>query len=231
MITGLIFAGLGWTERIYLIGALTMGVVICVSICLAGATSSDLKTGYIVGATPRLQQIGEIIGIIVPALAISGTMVLLSQVYTFGSSQLPAPQGTMIALITKGILEGNIPSTLVMVGVIIGLLLRILNIPILPVAVGIYLPLSLTTPIMVGGIVSAFVKYKSKEKGVFRRGILASSGLIAGDALTGVVLAMLAVGGWLKPSVLPKLPDAAGLIVFSLLAVGLGWAALRARAR
>lgn len=227
LITCLIFVSLGWTDRLYLISALTMAIVACVAICLAGTTSQDLKTGYLVGATPRYQQIAEIIGVILPALAISGTMYLLNQTYGLGSAQLPAPQGTMMALIAKGVIEGNIPFVLVSIGVIIGLILRLLSIPILPFALGLYLPLSLTTPVMLGGIVSAFVKRRTKDKEVFQRGVLTSSGLVAGDACTGVVIALLGVAGWINFSAKPVLPAIFSLIIFILLAVGLGWFILR----
>jgi putative OPT family oligopeptide transporter len=227
LITCLIFVALGWTERLYLISALTMAIVACVAICMAGTTSQDLKTGYLVGATPRSQQIAEIIGVILPAIAISGTMYLLNQTYGLGSSQLPAPQGTMMALIAKGVIEGNIPFILVSIGVIIGLILRVLSIPILPFALGLYLPLSLTTPVMLGGMVSAFVKRRTKDKEVFQRGVLTSSGLVAGDACTGVVVALLGVAGWVNFSAKPFLPDIFSLIIFILLAVGLGWFTLR----
>lgn len=223
LITCLIFVSLGWTDRLYLISALTMAIVACVAICLAGTTSQDLKTGYLVGATPRYQQIAEIIGVILPAIAISGTMYILNQTYGLGSAQLPAPQGTMMALIAKGVIEGNIPFVLVSIGVIIGLILRLLSIPILPFALGLYLPLSLTTPVMLGGIVSAFVKRRTKDKEIFQRGILTSSGLVAGDACTGVVVALLGVAGWVNFSAKPLLPDIFSLIIFILLAVGLGW--------
>ncbi|MBS0648492.1 MAG: oligopeptide transporter, OPT family [Verrucomicrobia bacterium] len=227
LITCLIFVALGWTERLYLIAALTMSIVACVAICMAGTTSQDLKTGYILGATPRSQQIAEMIGAILPALAISGTVYLLHHTYGFGSSQLPAPQGTMMALLAQGVIEKNIPFTLVSIGAIIGLLLRILTIPILPVAVGLYLPLSLSTPVMLGGMVAAFIKHRTKDKEIHERGILSSSGLIAGDACMGVILALLTVAGWLNAEPHPLLPDIWSLIIFIGLALGLGWFTLR----
>ena len=227
LITCLIFVGLGWTERLYLISAITMAIVACVAICMAGTTSQDLKTGYILGATPRSQQIAEIIGVLLPALAISGTLYLLHKAYGFGTPELPAPQGTMMALIAKGVIAGNIPFTLVFIGVVIGGLLKLLAIPILPVALGLYLPLSLSTPVFIGGLVAAFVKQRSKNKEVYQRGVLTSSGLVAGDACMGVALALLTVVGWLSPDAAPHLPDSVSLGVFLLLAAGLGWLTLR----
>lgn len=227
LITCLIFVAIGWTERFYLIAALTMAIVANVAICLAGTTSQDLKTGYLVGATPRLQQIAEIIGIFLPALAIAGSVHLLNQTFGFGSKELPAPQGTMMALIAKGVIEGNIPFTLVSIGVVIALLLKVMKIPILPFSVGLYLPLSLSTPIMLGGIVSYWVKKRSDKPEVFERGVLASSGLVAGDACMGVIIALLSATGWLKNRAEPLLPDEIGIALFVLLAIGLAWLAVR----
>jgi putative OPT family oligopeptide transporter len=227
LITCLIFVMLGWTERFYLIAALTMAIVVNVAICLAGTTSQDLKTGYIIGATPRSQQLAEIIGVFLPALAIGGTIFLLNTAYGFGSKQLPAPQGTMMALIAKGVIQGNIPFTLVSIGVAIALLLELLKIPILPFAVGLYLPLSLSTPIMLGGIVSYIVRRLSKKDEVFERGILTSSGLVAGDACMGVILALLSVTGWVQTDKPPLFSDSVGMGLFILLALGLGWFTLR----
>src|SRR5262249_4742205 len=135
LITCLVFVMLGWTERIYLIAALTMSVVTNVAIALACTTSQDLKTGFLLGATPRLQQISEIIGIILPALALGGTLYLLNQAYGFGSKQMPAPQGTMMAMIAKSVIQGDVPTTLIMVGVVLGLMLEVLRVPILPFAI------------------------------------------------------------------------------------------------
>jgi putative OPT family oligopeptide transporter len=227
LITCLVFILLGWTERIYLIAALTMSVVVNVAIALAGTTSQDLKTGYLLGATPRLQQIGEIIGVILPALAIGGTLYLLNQAYGFGSAQMPAPQGTMMALIAKGVMQGDIPTTLVIVGVAIGLLLELLRLPILPFAIGLYLPLSLPTGIMVGGLVSAFVKKHERTTSSTDRGVLAASGFVAGDACTGVIIALLTVSGLVPSSANGLLPDWASLAIYILLAIALGWFALK----
>jgi putative OPT family oligopeptide transporter len=227
LITCLVFVMLGWTERIYLIAALTMSVVANVAIALAGTTSQDLKTGYLLGATPRLQQIGEIIGVILPALAIGGTLYLLNQAYGFGSAQMPAPQGTMMALIAKGVIQGDIPTTLVIVGILIGLLLELLKIPILPFAIGLYLPLSLSTGMMVGGIVSAFVKKYERTSNATDRGILAASGFVAGDACTGVIIALLTVGGLIPNTANGLLHDWVSLVIYALLAIALGWFALK----
>jgi putative OPT family oligopeptide transporter len=227
LITCLVFVILGWTERVYLIAALTMSVVANVAIALAGTTSQDLKTGYLLGATPRLQQIGEIIGVILPALAIGGTLYLLDKAYGFGSAQMPAPQGTMMALVAKGVIEGDIPTTLVIVGAVLGLMLEILKLPILPFAIGLYLPLSLSTGMMVGGMVSALVKRREKNSSATDRGILAASGFVAGDACTGVIIALLTVGGLVPANAKGFFPDWVSLAVYAALAIALGFFALK----
>lgn len=226
LIACLIFVALGWTERIYLIAALTMSIVVNVAIALAGTTSQDLKTGYLLGATPKLQQVGEIIGVILPALAIGGTLYLLDAAYGFGSPQMPAPQGTMIALIAKGVMSGDIPFTLVIIGALIGLILELLKLPILPFAIGFYLPLSLSTATMVGGVVALIVKKKERNPAASERGTLGASGFVAGDAVTGVIIALLTVVGIIPASAEGYLPDWASLAIYLMLAIVLGWFAL-----
>ena len=226
LITCLIFVALGWTERMYLIAALTMSIVVNVAIALACTTSQDLKTGYLLGATPRAQQIGEMIGTILPALAIGGTLYLLNHAYGFGSQEMPAPQASLMALIAKGVILGDIPFTLVLIGIVIGVLAALINLPVLPVAIGLYLPLSLSTGMAVGGIVAWFVHRVHHEKEErAERGILASSGLIAGDACTGVVIAFLIVFANLHSAAPAYLGDIMSLLLYLLLAVGLAWIA------
>lgn len=217
LITCLIFLSLGWTDTLYLVSALTMSIVVNVAIALASTTSQDLKTGYILGATPKSQQIGEIIGTIAPACAIGGVLYLLNSAYGFGSSQLPAPQASLMAMVAKGVLMKDIPFILVGIGVVIGGLLAMLGVPILPVAIGLYLPLSLSTGMAAGGIVSWIVKKISDPEGE-EAGVLASSGLIAGDACTGVVIAFLIVFAGLDPSKSPLLPQALSLVFYLALA-------------
>lgn len=227
LITCTIFLVLGWTEKIFLIGALTMSIVANVAIALAGATSQDLKTGFLLGATPKNQQIAELIGLILPAAAIGGTLYLLNNTYGLGSARLPAPQGTMLALIAKGILQGQIPITLMAIGALLGLFVRLLGLPILPFAIGLYLPLSLSTPIMLGGLVSYLSDKKHRTEEMKKRGVLAASGLVAGDACTGVILALLTACGVISIKDMPYLKDGFGLIFFLLLALCLGWSSLK----
>jgi putative OPT family oligopeptide transporter len=218
LITCLIFVSLGWTERFYLISAITMSIVVNIAIALAATTSQDLKTGYLVGATPRLQQLGEMIGIIIPAICISITLFLLNKAYVFGSSQLPAPQGTLMALLAQGVIEGNIPTNFVTIGVVIGLLMALVQLPILPIAIGLYLPVSLSTGIMAGAVISYLVKKLQYSSSCNERGILAASGLVAGDACTGVVLALFIVLGKLSSSDQTYFGDNMSILLYGLLA-------------
>lgn len=174
-------------------GAIAIGSVICIVACMAGDTSQDLKTGFLLGATPRRQQIGEIIGTVFSAVAIGGVLYLLDAAWGFGSQELSAPQATLMKLIVEGVMEGNLPWTLVFIGVFIAVVVEILGVPVLPVAIGLYLPFSLTVCIMLGGIVRFLIN--KKDKLAVSRGTLFSSGMIAGEGLIGILLAVLAVAG------------------------------------
>lgn len=227
LITCLCFVLLGWTERLYLISAITMSCVACVAICMAGTTSQDLKAGYLLGATPKYQQIGEIIGILIPALALGGTVYILNEAYQIGSAKMPAPQATLLAMLAEGVISGDLAYMLVVIGIILGLLLEIMRLPILPFAIGLYLPLSLSTATMVGGIVSGYVHRKSRTEQVQERGVLLSSGLVGGDACTGIVIAGLTVAGIVPSDANSILPSWVSLVFYALLACGLGYFILR----
>jgi len=180
--------------------AICIGTVICIIAAMAGDTSQDLKTGYIVGATPYRQQVGELIGAICSGLAIAGVLYLLNSAWGFGSEQLSAPQATLMKMVTEGVMNGNLPWNLVFLGVFIALTVEIIGIPVLPFAIGLYLPIYLSTPIMVGGLIKLWItkrKYKNEEarKDADGKGILFSSGLIAGEGLVGILLAVFAVIG------------------------------------
>ena len=139
---------------------------ICTFICsvaaMAGYTSLDLKTGYIVGATPRLQQIGELIGAIVAAFAIGGVMYLLNAAWGFGSDQIPAPQATLMKMVVECVMGGTLPLVLIFLGEFIAIVVEILGIPVLAFSIGLYLPIYLSTPIMVGGLIRWFIDNKRK---------------------------------------------------------------------
>ena len=175
-----------------MIAAISIASVICIVAALAGDTSQDLKTGFLLGATPRRQQIGELIGVVVSAVTIGGVMMLLNQAWQFGSEALAAPQATLMKMITEGVMEGNLPWTLIFIGVFIGVAVEIMGVPVLPVAIGLYLPFELSASILVGGILRYVSSRKKKDA---EGGILFCSGLIAGEGLMGIVLAFLAVFG------------------------------------
>lgn len=181
-------------------GAIAIGSIICIVAAMAGDTSQDLKTGYILGATPKKQQTGEVIGAIVSAIAIGGVLVLLDKAWGFGSTEIPAPQATLMKMIVEGVMDGNLPWALVFTGAFISIGFEVIGISSLPIAIGLYLPLELSTTIMLGGIIRWFsdkikAKKGEKENADSGSGILFSSGLIAGEGLVGIVLAILAVIG------------------------------------
>ena len=179
--------------------AIAIGSVICIISSIAGDTSQDLKTGYILGSTPKKQQIGEVIGVTSAALAIGGTLYLLDTAYGFGSEQLGAPQATLMKLIVEGVMGGNLPWGLVIIGAFIAVVAEITGIPVLPFSIGIYLPVQLNACIMVGGLIRlAIEKLRRREqekREIISDGILFCSGMIAGEGLVGILLALLAVFG------------------------------------
>ena len=179
--------------------AIVIGGIICVIAAIAGDTSQDLKTGFLVGATPKKQQIGEIIGVAVSSVAIGAILYLLSMAWGgYGSNELPAPQAMLMKMIVEGVMGGNLPWNLVFAGVFIALVVEVLGIPVLPFAIGLYLPIYLSVPMMLGGAVRWFLekrKYSSEKEqtNVVQSGVLYSSGLIAGEGIVGILLAVLAI--------------------------------------
>lgn len=188
----------GQTGREGMVAAIAIGAVICIIAAIAGDTSQDLKTGYIVGATPKRQQIGELIGVVASAVAIGAILYLLNAAWGYGSTQLPAAQATLMKMIVEGVMGGNLPWNLIFVGVFIGIVVEILGIPVLPFAVGLYLPIHLSVPMMIGGAIRWIIEKKkdmdeAKKKAVVEDGVLFSSGLIAGEGLIGILLAVFAI--------------------------------------
>ena len=188
----------GNTGHAGMVSAICIGTVICIVAAMAGDTSQDLKTGYILGATPKRQQIGELIGAVISAFTIGGVLILLDKAWGFGTTELSAPQATLMKMIIEGVMDGNLPWGLVFIGVFIAIVIEILGISVLPVAIGLYLPLELSTTIMAGGVIRWYVDKKSsaKDKGSdSSSGILFCSGMIAGEGLVGILLAIFAVLG------------------------------------
>ena len=217
-------------------GAIAIGSIICIVAAIAGDTSQDLKTGFIVGATPKKQQIGELIGVLASSLAIGGVLYLLNEAWGYGTEQLPAAQATMMRMIVEGVMNADLPWGLIAAGAAIAIVIEILKLPVLPFAVGMYLPLSLNAGIMAGGLVRLFVEKKrglseEKKKASIDRGILYTSGMIAGEGLVGVLLALLTVfkinpANWIGGFTLGKLFGGASagmiiaLIIFLVVVVG-----------
>ncbi len=200
MATSLIFVGLGWTGDYYQPIALVVGSIVCIAAANAGATSQDLKTGYIVGATPVKQQYGLIIGVVASAVVIGATLLLLNNALGIGiptddkPNPLPAPQATLMATVIKGLLSQDLPWGLVIIGMAIAAVMELAGVRSLPFAVGAYLPLSTTAPIFAGGLVKWFIDRKKKasaDESETGPGALFSSGLIAGGSLTGILIAIL----------------------------------------
>lgn len=203
LISTLALKASGLVGREGMLGSIAIGSIICIIAAIAGDASQDLKTGYIVGATPKKQQMGELVGVLISAITIGAVLYLLDTAWGFGSKDIPAPQATLMKLVVEGVMDGNLPWPLIFAGASIGLAVEVLGIPILPFAVGLYLPIHLSAGIMVGGLVRLFTENRKKsseaeKKAQVDRGILYTSGLIAGEGLVGVLLAIFAlinVGG------------------------------------
>lgn len=180
--------------------AICIGTVICIVAAMAGDTSQDLKAGYIVGATPVRQQIGELVGAVFSGLTIGGVLYLLNMAWEYGGAELPAPQATLMKMVVEGVMDGNIPWGLIFLGIFIAISIEIIGIPVLPFAIGLYLPIHLSTPIMAGGLVRLWYekrrfKDEKRRKEVINDGVLYVSGMIAGEGLVGIILAVLVAIG------------------------------------
>lgn len=198
LVTTMILKASGTIGTAGMAASIAIGSVICIIAAIAGDTSQDLKTGYIVGATPWKQQAGELIGVVVSAVTIGGVLYLLNAAWRYGSTELPAPQATLMKMVVEGVMNGNLPWVLVFSGVGIAIVVEILGIPVLPFAVGLYLPIYLSTPMMVGGLVRLYFERKKSDseeekKRKTNNGVLYCSGLIAGEGLVGILLAICAV--------------------------------------
>jgi putative OPT family oligopeptide transporter len=200
MATCLIFIAIGWTGDAYQVLALSVGSIVCIAAANAGATSQDLKTGYIVGATPIYQQIGLIIGVAVSAFVIGWTLQTLDQSmqlegieHAIGTERYAAPQATLMATLIKGLLAQDLPWALVFAGMFIAVVVELMGIRSLSFAVGAYLPLSTTMPIFIGGMMRALADRLTKrtQESEISSGMLYSTGLVAGGSLTGIAIAVL----------------------------------------
>lgn len=198
LIASLLYKITGQTDMKSMIGLVAIGCVVCSIVCVAPDTSQDLKTGFLVGATPRKQQIGELIGVMTSAMVIGAILFLMNSAWGYGSAELPAPTATLMRMVIEGVMGGNLPWNLILIGVFIAIIAEMFGIPGLTFGVGMYLPIPTSMAVMFGGIVRLIVdrkKYASEEehKRCADNGVLYCSGLIAGEGVLGVVLALMAI--------------------------------------
>ena len=202
-----------------MVGAISIGGIICIVAAIAGDASQDLKTGFIVGATPKKQQLGEIIGVVASAAAIGFVLYLLNEAWGYGTEKIPAAQATMMKMLVEGVMNGELPWALIFIVVFIAIVVEILHMPVMPFAVGMYLPFSLSAGIMAGGVVRILVEKRKgtekEKKARTDRGLLFTSGMIAGEGIVGILLAVFAVFKIDSKIVLPfQLPQIGSLILF-----------------
>jgi putative OPT family oligopeptide transporter len=191
--TSAVFLLMGWTDSTGMVAALTVGCVVAIAASISGDTSQDLKTGFLLGATPRKQQIGELVGVLTSATFVCLTLMLLHRSYGFGSEELPAPQAMLMKLVIEGVLQAKLPWVFVGIGVAIALVAEAFRIPSLPFAVGVYLPVTTMVPVFLGGalrwLVQRGVKTAEEKNKRRERGVLFGSGLVGGEGLLGVAIA------------------------------------------
>ena len=228
LISTLILKATGMKGAEGMTAAIAIGSIICIVAAISGDTSQDLKTGFLLGSTPKKQQIGEVIGVIASALAIGGTLYLLDNAWGFGSDELAAPQATLMKMIVEGVMSAELPWELVFVGVFIAVVAEVVGIPVLPFAIGVYLPVQLNACIMIGGLIRLFLdklkKDEETKKNIVNDGVLFCSGMIAGEGLVGILLAILAVFGVnsaidlsAKIGIPTGVANAGGLILFGII--------------
>ena len=214
----------GTTGLTGMVGAISIGGIICIVAAIAGDASQDLKTGFIVGATPSKQQVGEIIGVVASSAAIGFVLYLLNEAWGYGTEKIPAAQATMMKMLVEGIMNEELPWAMILIGVFVAIVVEILKMPVMPFAVGMYLPFSLSAGIMAGGIVRIFVEKKkgteAEKKARTDRGLLFTSGMIAGEGIVGILLAVFAVVKIDSKIILPfHLPQVGSLVLYIALLV------------
>jgi len=231
LFTTIIFKAMGYSGTQGMAVALTVGSIICLAAANAGDTSQDLKTGFLVGSTPWRQQIGEFIGVASAALVIGYVLVLLDKAYGFGTKALAAPQANVMKLVIEGIMNGNLPWDLVFIGAASAIVVELFGIASLPFAVGLYLPIHLSTPIMVGGLVRWALERFEKSEEILKEkvetGVLYASGLIAGEGVMGIIIAIPAALGITWGFEKTPFGNFGGLLFFALLTATLVWYAFK----
>lgn len=241
LVSTILLKATGTTGAKGMVAAITIGSLICIIAAIAGDTSQDLKTGFMVGATPKKQQIGELIGCVVSALTVGGILYLLNTAWGYGGTELPAAQASLMKMVVEGVMNGNLPWSLVFVGVFIAIVVEVLGVPVMPFAIGLYLPIHLSTPIMAGGLLRLYLekrKFKSEtaQNDAIQSGVLYTSGLIAGEGVVGILLAVLAVVKLKSGQTLAEVVDLSGtvnlgniggLVFFAALLGTILWVCLR----
>lgn len=226
-----VFLTMGWTDLTGKAAALTVGCVVAIAASIAGDTSQDLKTGYLLGATPRRQQTGELIGVLTSATFVCLSVLLLAETFGFGTPELPAPQATLMKLVIEGVLDQQLPWGFVGIGIGIALLCELFRIPSLPFAVGVYLPVSTMTPVFVGGLLRGFFERRARSNAEAadrrERGVLLGSGFVGGEGLLGVGIAAVAFAQNRRPDGIGTdwlgthgIAELAGLAAFGFLVYG-----------
>jgi putative OPT family oligopeptide transporter len=234
LIVATVYRAAGYSGMKGMVASLIVGAIICTAIAVAGDISQDLKTGYLVGATPQNQQFAMLSGTLASGMTIGCVLLLLNRAYGFGSKALPAPKAAMMKMIVEGIMNANMPWDLIFVGAASAVVMELLGVESLPVAVGIYLPVYTSISVFLGGMVRWIVTRMRREGAesvrdeIAERGILAASGLIARESLVGILLAVLA-GAKVQLPTTQFLGNSGSLILYLLMAVWLGWIARRLR--
>jgi putative OPT family oligopeptide transporter len=232
LIVATAYRAFGYRDLNGMVVSLVVGAIICTALAIAGDISQDLKTGFLVGATPRKQQLAMLLGVMASGISIGWVLLLLNAAYGFGSKALPAPKAVLMKLIVEGIMNANMPWDLIFIGAASAVAIELLGVEALPVAVGIYLPVHISLPVFFGGVVRWIAdkvsasRSESDLEASTERGVLLSSGLIAGESLVGILIAGLVTLKVPLPAN-PYLGDAFALAVYIVLAVWLGWMAAR----
>ncbi|WP_196139527.1 OPT family oligopeptide transporter [Aliikangiella sp. G2MR2-5] len=224
--TATIFLLMGWDDNAGKAGTLIVGCVVAIAASISGDTSQDLKSGFLLGATPKKQQMAELLGVLTSATFVCLAVLLLAETFGFGSKELPAPQATLMKLVIDGVLDQNLPWALVAIGAGIAILCELVKIPSLPFAVGVYLPVATMTPIFIGGLIRHYFEKKTKDKEQLEerreRGVLLGSGFVGGEGLLGVGIAAVAFIQSRKPEGIGTEWAGSDIMAMSVGAVGFG---------
>lgn len=229
LVTAIVFRVLGFNGMSGIITTVVVGSIICIALAVSGDLAQDLKTGFLLGATPRKQTYGQMIGIVCASAVMGAVIIMLNDVYGIGSEKLPAPHANMVKSIAEGVMGGNMPWTLIICGMAIAVMVWLLGGSVLPFSVGLYLPFHLSATLMVGGIIRGIVDKKKTYEPVTRakkieKGTIFASGLIAGDALMGVIVTALSYTGITLSGIFPSTSNPyVGMLGFAVVVAIFAW--------